>query len=65
MYDLFCMVFLDRPGAFYRVDQLARTTRGLNTSDFIITQVRTYHRLVCRQQQPRPDSEEAYLTTLS
>ena len=62
VYDVFCMVFLDRPGAYYRVDQLARTTRGLITSDFIVSQLRTYHRLICPPQRPRPDGDELYLT---
>ena len=62
VYDVFCMVFLDRPGAYYRVDQLARTARGLITSDFIVSQLRTYHRLVCPPQRPRPDGEELFLT---
>jgi hypothetical protein len=62
VYDVFCMVFLNRPGAYYRVDQLARTSRGLITAEFITIQLRTYHRLVCRQQPPQPDRVEVYLT---
>jgi hypothetical protein len=62
VYDVFCMVFLDRPGAYYRVDQHARSTRGLITSDFISTQLRTYHRLVCSQRRPSLGTEEVYLT---
>jgi hypothetical protein len=46
VYDVFSMVFLDRPGTYYRVDQVARTTRGRFTAELIIAQLRTYHRLL-------------------
>lgn len=59
VYDVFCMAFLDRPGAYYRTDQLARTTRTV-TPQQLITQLRTYHRLIV-QQQPA-DGSEVYLT---
>ena len=59
VYDVFCMVFLDRPGAYYRIDQRARTNRGRCTASFVVDQLRTYHRLVC----PRPArSDEVHLT---
>jgi hypothetical protein len=62
VYDVFCMVFLDRPGAYYRVDQVARTSRGRITAELIITQLRTYHRLFHGAQ--REHKEEVYLTNM-
>lgn len=53
VYDVFCMVFLDRPGAYYRVDQVARTTRGRFTPELIIAQLRSYHRLLLDAQGDR------------
>jgi hypothetical protein len=58
VYDVFCMVFLDRPGAYYHVDQVARTTRGRITAELIIAQLRTYHRLLHgAQRQGRENME--------
>ena len=55
VYDVFCMVFLDRPGAYFRLDQVARTTRGRITAELIITQLRTYHRLLHGTQREGPE----------
>jgi hypothetical protein len=46
VYDVFCMIFLDRPGAYYRLDQRARSERGAVTAEFVTTQMRAYHRLL-------------------
>lgn len=62
VYDVFCMVFLDRRGAYYRIDQRARTARGRITAEFVVTQLRTYHRLICRRQPPSSDDDELLLT---
>jgi hypothetical protein len=59
VYDVFCMVFLDRPGAYLRIDQVARTNRGRITAELIITQLRTYHRLLHGAQRR---GAEVYLT---
>ena len=53
VYDVFCMIFLDCPGAYYRIDQHARANRGDITPELIIRQLRTYHRLVCPEPQKR------------
>jgi hypothetical protein len=60
-YDVFCMVFLDRPGAYYRLDQLARTTRGRITPELIIAQLRMYHHLLHGGVEQR-EGPEVYLT---
>jgi hypothetical protein len=60
-YDVFCMVFLDRPGAYYRVDQVARTARGRITAELIVAQLRTYHRLLHGAQI---EGGEVYLTNM-
>jgi hypothetical protein len=44
--DVFCMVFLDRLGAYYRVDQAARMTRGRITAALVIIQLRAFHRVL-------------------
>jgi hypothetical protein len=46
VYDCFCMVFLDRPGNYYKVDQWARSARGDVYPDRIISSLRAYHRLL-------------------
>jgi hypothetical protein len=61
VYDVFCMVFLDRPGAYYRVDQIARTTRGRITTRLIIEQLRIYHR-VLHGARTQNGSAEVFLT---
>jgi hypothetical protein len=61
VYDVFCMIFLDRPGAYYRVDQAARTTRGHVTPALLIAQLQTYHRLLVDAQSDRANP---FLTNL-
>ena len=59
VYDVFAMVFLNRPGAYYRLDQRARMTRGAITPQLIITQLRTYHQLMANVHD---DGTKASLT---
>ena len=68
-YDVFCMVFLDRPGCYYKRDQYARLTRSriesvsvtadepsLPTAEFIVTSLRRYHqRLPAVRGKPSVD----------
>ena len=56
---MFAMVFLNRPGAYYRLDQRARMTRGAITPQLIITQLRTYHQLMANVHD---DGTKASLT---
>ena len=53
VYDVFCLIFLDRPGAYYRVDQQARITRGRFTPLFLVAQLQSYHRMLIDAQSDR------------
>ena len=44
-YDV-CMVFLDRPGCYYKADQRARQTRGEMTADSVTASLRRYYALL-------------------
>jgi hypothetical protein len=43
VYDCVSMVFLDREGVYYKVDQTARRERGEFTSQVLIANLRVYH----------------------
>ena len=46
VYDCFCMVFLNRPGCYYKVDQWARIARGDVQPARIISSLQVYHHLL-------------------
>ena len=46
VYDCFCMVFLNRPGAYYKVDQWARIARGDVQPARIISSLLVYYGLL-------------------
>ncbi len=60
-YDVFCMVFLDRQGSYYKKDQRRRLMRGSLTTQKLIHSLRRYQqlRLFDSQQQynARPDGD--------
>ena len=43
MCGVLCMVLLDCPGGYLRVDHVARTDRGRMPSQLIVAELRTYH----------------------
>ena len=43
VYDCISMVFLDREGVYYKVDQTARRERGELTNQVLISNLRVYH----------------------
>lgn len=42
-YDAFSMAFLDRPGAYYKVDCVARRERGTMTPQRIVSSLVVYY----------------------
>jgi hypothetical protein len=49
-YDTVCMVLLDRPGNYYKIDQLARRNRGAFTPERVVASLRSYYSVIRREQ---------------
>ena len=49
-YDIFCLVFLDRPGSYYKRDQRTRALRGDLTAERVIACLRAYYTVLLRER---------------